>query len=102
MAIDARTLILEYICPGIGVALATLMFLAPYKDVQKAIKAGSLGELNPLPWVFMLGNCTGWILYSFLRRVSVTLVEPNKHICLHHLTEASGCAPSPGFFLVCW
>ncbi|KAG7345869.1 sugar efflux transporter [Nitzschia inconspicua] len=68
MAIDTRTLILEYICPGIGVVLATLMFLAPYKDVQKAIKAGSLGELNALPWVFMLGNCTGWILYSFLRQ----------------------------------
>jgi solute carrier family 50 protein (sugar transporter) len=52
---DARTIILEYICPGIGVVLATQMFLAPYKDVQKAIRSGSLGELNPLPWVFMLG-----------------------------------------------
>ena len=70
MAIDAQTLILQFICPGIGVILATLMFMAPLKDVQKAIKAGSLGELNCLRWVFMLGNCAGWILYSFLRRVS--------------------------------
>lgn len=50
---DAGTIILEYVCPAVGVVLATQMFLAPYRDVQKAIKAGSLGELNPLPWVFM-------------------------------------------------
>jgi hypothetical protein len=50
---DAGTIILEYVCPAVGVVLATQMFLAPYRDVQMAIKAGSLGELNPLPWVFM-------------------------------------------------
>lgn len=70
---DAGTIILEHVFPAVGVILATQMFLAPYKDVQKAIRAGSLGELNPLPWVFMLGNCAGWISYSFLTRVSPEL-----------------------------
>mmetsp|Transcript_4093 Transcript_4093/g.7515 ORF Transcript_4093/g.7515 Transcript_4093/m.7515 type:complete len:620 (-) Transcript_4093:177-2036(-) len=65
---DASTIILEYVCPIIGIVLATQMFLAPFKDVQKAIKSGSLGELNPLPWVFMLGNCIGWVFYSYLTR----------------------------------
>lgn len=25
-----------------------------------------MGDLNPLPWVFMMGNCYGWVFYSFL------------------------------------
>jgi len=45
------------------------MFFAPFMDVQKAIARGSIGDLNPLPWVFMLGNCTGWTLYSILNPV---------------------------------
>ena len=53
MSSNARTIILEHVFPAVGVALATQMFMAPYRDVQKAVRAGSLGELNPLPWIFM-------------------------------------------------
>ena len=51
-----------------GTMLANLMFSAPYKDIQIAIQQrGHLGDLNPTPWAFMLGNCCGWVTYSFLK-----------------------------------
>lgn len=43
------------------------MFSAPYRDAAKAIsETGRLGDLNPTPWAFMLGNAFGWISYSIL------------------------------------
>jgi len=61
------------------------MFYAPFQDVQSAIHAGHLGDLNPLPWVFMLGNCCGWISYGLLTR--------NFFIFF---------ANAPGFLLALW
>jgi solute carrier family 50 protein (sugar transporter) len=29
---------------------------------------GYLGDLNPMPWAFMAGNCLGWLAYAFMRR----------------------------------
>lgn len=59
-------IVLEYICPSIGSVLATIMFAAPINALQEAFKRGYLDQLNPLPWVFMTGNCIGWIGYSYL------------------------------------
>jgi solute carrier family 50 protein (sugar transporter) len=64
--IPTREIILEIICPALGVILANAMFSASYKDVKLAVARGSLGDLNPTPWAFMLGNCCGWITYSIL------------------------------------
>lgn len=46
--------------------MANVMFAAPYQDLKARIKRGSLGDLNPVPWAMMLGNCMGWLGYSFL------------------------------------
>mmetsp|Transcript_21049 Transcript_21049/g.31777 ORF Transcript_21049/g.31777 Transcript_21049/m.31777 type:complete len:317 (+) Transcript_21049:33-983(+) len=64
--VSAKDVILEYICPALGTVLAYIMFLAPYGSVKKASATGSLGDLNPTPWAFMLGNTVGWVAYSFL------------------------------------
>jgi solute carrier family 50 protein (sugar transporter) len=64
--LSASEIILEYVCPGAGTITATLMWIAPWKDVQQATARGRLDDLNPLPWAFMLGNCIGWITYSIL------------------------------------
>lgn len=40
--------------------------IAPFRDVREAVKRGSLGDLNPTPWSFMLGNCLGWVMYSYI------------------------------------
>ena len=66
--IDVTTIILEYVCPGFGVICANIMFSAPYRDLQNAVLKGEIGNLNPTPWAFMLGNCLGWITYGCLRR----------------------------------
>lgn len=62
----ASVIFLEYVCPALGTLFANLMFFAPYKDLQSAIRQGQLGDLNPTPWAFMLGNCFGWVLYGML------------------------------------
>jgi solute carrier family 50 (sugar transporter) len=83
--VSAETLILEYICPGAGVIIATIMFAAPLLDVKRATLSATLGDLNPTPWVFMLGNCIGWIAYGILNR--------NWFVFWGNV---------PGFFIACW
>lgn len=61
-------IVLEIICPTAGCILANVMFAAPVRDAHQAWQKGYLGDLNPLPWVFMMGNCYGWVFYSFLIR----------------------------------
>jgi len=41
-------------------------FAAPVKSLNEAVAKGTLGELNPTPWAFMIGNCIGWIGYSYV------------------------------------
>ena len=59
---------LEYVCPALGVLIANAMFLAPLGDLRSALRIASegLGDLNPTPWAFMLGNCLGWTAYGIL------------------------------------
>ena len=42
------------------------MFLAPMPSVLAARRAGSLGELNPLPFPSLIGNCVAWIAYGIV------------------------------------
>ena len=63
---SAKIIILEYICPGLGVVMANVMFASPYKDLKRALDSGNKADLNPTPWAFMLGNCLGWVTYSIL------------------------------------
>ena len=58
--LSASDIILKYVCPGLGVVVATFMFAAPLRDCYVAVKAGKgLGPLNPTPWAFCTGNCVG-------------------------------------------
>ena len=68
VTIDPATqdFILQQVVPTVGLITGTFMTFAPYRAVLKASKDGNLGDLNPTPWVFMLGNCCGWVAYSFL------------------------------------
>lgn len=59
-------IIADYVCPTIGCIMSTLTFMAPIKSLQSAIKSGNLGSLNPTPWIFMTGNCIGWLAYSYI------------------------------------
>ena len=64
---SAKTIVLEYICPAMGTLFANLMWMAPVSSVREAVSIRhSLGVLNPIPWAMMLGNCVGWVAYSFI------------------------------------
>mmetsp|Transcript_20332 Transcript_20332/g.33659 ORF Transcript_20332/g.33659 Transcript_20332/m.33659 type:complete len:333 (+) Transcript_20332:25-1023(+) len=64
--VSVSTVILEYVCPTLGAIVANVMFSAPYNAVKNAVARGHLGDLNPTPWAFMMGNTIGWITYSIL------------------------------------
>lgn len=86
MALSAVKIVLEYVCPSLGLVMANLMWLAPFRDLQDAVAKGEgLGDLNPTPWAFMLGNCLGWSSYGVL--ISNWFVF---------------WANYPGFLLSCW
>lgn len=75
-------IILKYVCPGLGVIIANLMFAAPLRDCYNAVKAGKgLGTLNPMPWAFGAGNCFGvsCLLYSFESNF-LPLTLPETHV----------------------
>ena len=69
---SATEIIFEYICPSLGLIFANIMFAAPLRDLQNAVSIGQngLGDLNPTPWAFMLGNCIGWTTYGIITNVS--------------------------------
>ena len=60
MTASTADIILKYVVPGMGVVMGNIMFMAPVKDCYQAVKVGNgLGQLNPIPWAFTLGNCFG-------------------------------------------
>ena len=65
---SAKVVILEYICPILGVMTGNLMCASPFKDLKKAVDKGDLGDLNPTPWAFMLGDCLGWTVYGIMTK----------------------------------
>ena len=61
---STRDLILTRVAPAVGVAIANVMFLSPMPAVLAARASGSLGDLNPVPFVSIFGNCMAWLGYS--------------------------------------
>ena len=67
MAPSTEYIVLDLLCPSLGVILATLTFAAPVRSLRDRLATkGCLGHLNPTPWAVMTGNCMGWIGYSYL------------------------------------
>ena len=67
MAPSTEYIVLDLLCPSLGVVLATLTFAAPVRSLRDRLATkGCLGHLNPTPWAVMTGNCMGWIGYSYL------------------------------------
>ncbi|KAL7506635.1 hypothetical protein ACHAXN_003887 [Cyclotella atomus] len=64
--LSAQEIVLQYVCPALGMIAANFMFAAPFNDVRQAVNHGTLGHLNPTPWAAMTGNCCGWVTYSYL------------------------------------
>ncbi|GLC44702.1 hypothetical protein PLESTB_000972900 [Pleodorina starrii] len=61
---DFKELLLKHIAPGLGCIIAFLMFVSPLKAVLQVRASKHLGDLNPLPLVAIIANCTAWLLYG--------------------------------------
>ena len=68
VSLDYSNIVTKYVCPGLGVILANVMFAAPVKSLMDALSKGDLGDLNPVPWALMTGTCLGWTAYGFLKK----------------------------------
>ncbi len=55
-------IITRFVAPSLGTILASLMFAAPITSMKKSLKRGSFGDLNPIPFAPMLGNC-GYLIF---------------------------------------
>lgn len=66
--VDWKALILHHLAPGLGCIIAFGMFVSPLKAVLQVRKDKYLGDLNPLPLIAIIANCTGWLLYGCINR----------------------------------
>ncbi|CAJ1950235.1 unnamed protein product [Cylindrotheca closterium] len=65
MTVSTADIMFTYVVPFLGTITANLMNAAPIAGLREALAAGTLGDLNPLPWVIMTGNCFGWCAYAY-------------------------------------
>lgn len=66
MAISAGDLFLKWIFPVLGGLASVLMFLAPFRAVQRSRRDRLLGDLNPVPYPAQTANAAGWIAYAYV------------------------------------
>ena len=52
------------VCPSLGVVLSNALYFAPLPATLAAAKAGSLGDLNPLPSSLMVLATISWVCYG--------------------------------------
>ena len=52
-------------CPSIGVVTSNALYCAPLMAVLERSKAGSLGDLNPLPAAITVLSSAAWLQYGF-------------------------------------
>lgn len=61
---SASAIILEIVCPVLGVILSNAMYLAPYRLVMQARVSRHLGSINPMPFAITFVSSIGWTMYS--------------------------------------
>ncbi|GJD11097.1 Bidirectional sugar transporter SWEET5 [Galdieria sulphuraria] len=79
MSSYGTVLFLKTIAPLCGVIISNLLFLAPMKSVLEVRNNEDIGPLNPVPYCFIFGSTSGWLLYG----ASVK----NFYICCHAVLE---------------
>lgn len=53
------------VCPALGVVLSNALYAAPLGAVRDCVKAGELGQFNPIPSSLMVIATTCWLSYGF-------------------------------------
>mmetsp|Transcript_13914 Transcript_13914/g.28500 ORF Transcript_13914/g.28500 Transcript_13914/m.28500 type:complete len:292 (+) Transcript_13914:154-1029(+) len=57
-------IVLRTLVPMAGVFVCNIMTASGLPAIFNARKEESLGNLNPLPFIMLLGNCLAWVAYS--------------------------------------
>ena len=57
-------MVIAKVCPSLGVVLSNALYFAPLPATLAAAKAGSLGDLNPLPSSLMVLATISWVCYG--------------------------------------
>ena len=65
---DSQYILMKLVAPIMGFILANVMFFSGVPGMLRCKRAGTLGDMNPLPFPVIWANCVGWILYSVLIR----------------------------------
>ncbi|KAI9182901.1 hypothetical protein H9P43_003813 [Blastocladiella emersonii ATCC 22665] len=73
---DWTRFLIDTAAPVLGNLTAMATALAPLRSVLAVRKAGSLGEMNPLPLAFIFLNALTWIHYGLFAR-DAYIVGPN-------------------------
>ncbi|XP_063933580.1 uncharacterized protein LOC135145415 [Zophobas morio] len=72
------TLVLqEYVIPSLGGAISVLVFISSVPALYKARKRKDLGEINPIPFVGILGNTVCQVIYAIISDSNPYLFFPN-------------------------
>lgn len=62
----ATDIIVNIVCPLLGVLISNAMWLAPFKLVMQARESRHLGSVNPIPFAVTFINNIGWVMYASL------------------------------------
>eukprot|EP00536_Pseudo-nitzschia_multiseries_P006224 jgi/Psemu1/255208/estExt_Genewise1Plus.C_1300010 len=93
-------IVFEYVCPVGGCLLASSVFAAPIRDLNKALRRGSLGSLNTIPWAVMTGNCLGWCAYAYYTSDPFVLASNLPGLVLSLWLNIGACKLREGPFAV--
>jgi solute carrier family 50 (sugar transporter) len=64
MVMANTELLLKVVLPCVGVCFSTIQLAVPFATVLECRKQGTIGPLNPVPWVSSFIYCSGWVVYS--------------------------------------
>lgn len=81
-AASAMTIFLEQIAPKLGTVIANVMFLTSVPPVLEARKNKALGDLNPIPFAVIVGNCAAWVAYGLLTSNPYILISNGPGVIL--------------------
>lgn len=63
---SATNILINVVCPALGVLISNMMFLSPWSLVMTARKNRHLGNVNPIPFAIMFVNNLGFVVYGSL------------------------------------
>jgi solute carrier family 50 (sugar transporter) len=65
--LNMKDVLVDYVCPSLGVLISNAMFFSPWSLIMKARKNRHLGNVNPLPYAVMFNTQLGYVIYGSMQ-----------------------------------